>query len=396
MAGADQEIQLLLVAQLGLFLGAAYRLQLVLAFGDVGAAADHAEQVAAGIAVRRAPVVQHPPPAVDVHGDIAGERLASGDRLQKEALQRCGVGGRIPVDVQSAGAQHGLQIDFVHAQEGRIGIQQTATGIAHIESCGQAVDHRPHHPHLLILVRRGECISCGLRTFHQAVTAGEIDQLRQGVQVELLLQARAVGMHGLLAERQLLGDLVVGVAVGEKVQDAQLAVGQLGDTLGLARTQRRQVHAAEHLGGEVAAAAQDGGDRHAEFLEVVVLADEASGAGLQETPGDVFRVLRAEGQHGHVQAACMQAFDDIQAVQQRQVDIDDQQVGVQVDGHRQRVDAIHRLADHLIPLAFQQQAHGVPGNRMLVGDQNSAHGASRGFCVPLSNLEHFARRANFA
>ncbi|MNM89070.1 hypothetical protein D3C81_1012960 [compost metagenome] len=203
-------------------------------------------------------------------------------------------------------------------------------------------------------------------------------------------------MHGLLAERQLLGDLVVGVAVGEKVQDAQLAVGQLGDALGLARTQRRQVHAAEHLGGEVAAPAQNGGDRHAELLEVVVLADEASGAGLQETPGDVFRVLRAEGQHGHVQAACMQAFDDIQAVQQRQVDIDDQQVGAQVDGHRQRVDAVHRLADHLMPLAFQQQAHGMPGNRMLVGDQNSAHGASRGFCVPLSNLEHFARRANSA
>ncbi|MNN61923.1 hypothetical protein D3C81_1771840 [compost metagenome] len=106
-----------------------------------------------------------------------------------------------------------------------------------------------------------------------------------------------------------------------------------------------------------------------------MLADEAGGAGLQEAPDHVLGVLGAERQDRHLQATRPHPRDHVQAVQARQVDIDDKQVRLQVDGHRQRIDAVLRLAHHLVSGAFQQQAHGMAGYRVLVGDQYSTHGA---------------------
>src|SRR5690606_27799129 len=61
---------------------------------------------------------------------------------------------------------------------------------------------------------------------HQAVAVGVDDRLDAIAQVELGEDARDIGLDGLLADHQGLGDLAVGQAVGDEAQHLQLPRGQ--------------------------------------------------------------------------------------------------------------------------------------------------------------------------
>src|SRR5262249_50799142 len=63
-------------------------------------------------------------------------------------------------------------------------------------------------------------------TFEQSATDGVFDELSAAVQVELVHDVSAVGVNGLGANREPFGDLVVGVAFGDELQDLALALGQ--------------------------------------------------------------------------------------------------------------------------------------------------------------------------
>ena len=66
---------------------------------------------------------------------------------------------------------------------------------------------------------------------------------------------------------------------------------------------------------------------------------------------------------------------DVEAVEVREVDVEQHEVGVQLAGRSDGAEAVRRLADHVEALALQQEASGRPEGRVVVDDEDlRAHG----------------------
>src|SRR3990172_5837680 len=62
--------------------------------------------------------------------------------------------------------------------------------------------------------------------FEQAVLEGVADEFGPALEAQLFHEARLVGFDGLDADAEAVGDLLVGVAVGEEPQNFSLPVAQ--------------------------------------------------------------------------------------------------------------------------------------------------------------------------
>src|SRR5436190_8621688 len=72
-------------------------------------------------------------------------------------------------------------------------------------------------------------------TRHAAI-AREDDGLRTGAHAELVENARQMIAHGLLADEELRGDVVIAVAARDQVEDLELARGQHGEIIACSRS----------------------------------------------------------------------------------------------------------------------------------------------------------------
>ena len=61
---------------------------------------------------------------------------------------------------------------------------------------------------------------------------------------------------------------------------------------------------------------------------------------------------------------------DLEAVEVREVDVEQHQVGMQPTGLHDRRRAVRRLADDVVALGLQQHPGGRPEGRMIVDDEN--------------------------
>src|SRR4029079_13027754 len=74
----------------------------------------------------------------------------------------------------------------------------------------------------------------------EAELDGEADEVGAAVEAELVAEAGAVGLHGLDAEREAVGNFTVRVAVGEQSQHLALARAQRRRRGALERRRRRR------------------------------------------------------------------------------------------------------------------------------------------------------------
>ncbi len=69
------------------------------------------------------------------------------------------------------------------------------------------------------------------RHSHDAELSSSTGGVAPGLGAELLQDGSDVGVHGSHRDEQLLGDLGVGSAIGQKGQDIELASGETGEAL---------------------------------------------------------------------------------------------------------------------------------------------------------------------
>src|SRR6185503_9772206 len=187
----------------------------------------------------------------------------------------------------------------------------------------------------------------GRPLYRDAALDGEAHQPRHVADAELFHQPRAVGLDGLLRERQTLGDLRPGVALGEKLQHFALARRQARQRI-VALVARVVVD--HHVGdarAEVALPRVHRADRLDHLLRGRALHHVARGARL-ERAAHVF----ALGVHRqHDDPALRIALEDrargIGAVQLRHGEIHEHHVGGQLARQAQRLAAVHGERHHL-------------------------------------------------
>ncbi len=108
----------------------------------------------------------------------------------------------------------------------------------------------------------------------QAEVGGDRDGLQLGVRTELAEQVLDVVAHGVDADAQGGGDLLIGVAGADQLQDFRFAGRQVGSE----RTRPAGEQRADHVRRDRGVAAQHGGDRSQHLVDVLALGDEAVAA----------------------------------------------------------------------------------------------------------------------
>ncbi|MOA05131.1 hypothetical protein D3C78_1247150 [compost metagenome] len=138
---------------------------------------------------------------------------------------------------------------------------------------------------------------------HQPGGTRHFQQLEGRADVQLLLEPYLVGTDRLVAERQLVGDLLVAQALGKQLQHGQLARRQLPDFAQPLRCGNIEVPRLGHDAGEIAATMQHRGDRGFQVVQGLDLADISIRPDLHGTTGIQRAVLAAVDHHPRAAAA---------------------------------------------------------------------------------------------
>ena len=107
--------------------------------------------------------------------------------------------------------------------------------------------------------------------------------------------------------------------------------------------------------------------------EVFPFADEAHGAGLQASRGELRRILPGQDQDLGVQLQGLQAGYHFETVDLGDADVQDGQVGRLLAGYLQGFGTVVGLADDGETVALEQQAHGQADSGMIIDDQHLTH-----------------------
>src|SRR6478736_3392215 len=102
---------------------------------------------------------------------------------------------------------------------------------------------RARPPRSPALARGAGQLRSGIRRGRRSVMTGvpvhrELDELRRGVQVQLLLDSLTMGLDGLHAQVQVARDLASRLAAPDQVEDLDLAVAQAVDRVRALHTAR--------------------------------------------------------------------------------------------------------------------------------------------------------------
>src|SRR6267143_2067674 len=199
----------------------------------------------------------------------------------------------------------------------------------------------------------------------------ELHELHGIADLELLHDARAVGLHGLRRKRQRLRYRGVGAPLDDQLQHIPLAQREAVE-----RTDVRaftKIVVDHRLGDPVAQVALAGAqraDRLHHFLARGFLQDVALRARLQGAV-DVLRAqVHGEDQHARLRTFLDDAPRRLHAVELRHGDVHDDDVRSQAQRLGDRLAAVARDRNHLQVARFEQGAKTVPDDRVIVGEQH--------------------------
>src|SRR3990172_5978372 len=210
----------------------------------------------------------------------------------------------------------------------------------------------------------------------EALAQGVADEVGAVLGVELGHDVGAVRLDGLDADVELLGDLLVGGALGDELEHLALAGGEevVADAAGVALQLPEVVGevAVADAGAEVGVAAMDGLDAEQELVYLRLLDDVAVGAGLQGA-GDVL-VLHVAGEHedfglGQAAADLTRRLDAVEAGHDR---VHEDDVGLDLLGDLDGLAAVGGLADDLeAGLGLEHVAERLADDGGGVGDEDA-------------------------
>src|SRR3954454_20546291 len=188
---------------------------------------------------------------------------------------------------------------------------------------------------------------------------------------ELAQQVGLVRLDGLLGQVQDLGDLLVGVRLGDQLQDLLLARGERllrpGRGVGHPLADQRALDGV----GQERVAAVDGADRVQQRLVDLALEHVAGRAGLQRVEHVALVVVHRQREHlrvGHVRADLARA---LQAGHARHRHVEHAQVRARGERLLEGLDAVGGLGDDLhVGLAFDQQLQAAAHDAVIVGDED--------------------------
>ena len=209
---------------------------------------------------------------------------------------------------------------------------------------------------------------------NDALADGVEDDFGGVVQIELLHQVRAMRLYGREAQLQDRRDFLVRAPLGEQLEDFLLAIGEqvirVGETL---RLQAADVIFDEHRGHRGTEERLAGADRTHGGQQVLVgriLQQIRTRAGGQRA-NDV-RLVRVHAQDDRLRRALefLRPGGDVDAVQFRHPDVEDQQVGLMFRRQPQRLQTIGGFGDHGQPgLALEQRAKAAADDAVVVSQQ---------------------------
>ena len=197
-------------------------------------------------------------------------------------------------------------------------------------------------------------------------------QFRGAVQVELAHEVLAVLAHRQRADAEVLGDLPRTASLGGQDEDLPLPPGQFHrrQQVGIAlRASGRAVQLEAQAARQVVLATAQGSDGLEQFTGVLALAQVAMHTRVEHrTHGSQFRVGR-QHQDSQPRMTLAQFMDELQPVETRHVQVEQEQVRTQFFQQGLQVHAIRRLAHHLDTVqSRQQQAQAIADNAVVIGD----------------------------
>ncbi|MCY1418773.1 hypothetical protein D9M71_343420 [compost metagenome] len=213
-----------------------------------------------------------------------------------------------------------------------------------------------------------------------AVAPGDLHQLDGGIDMQLLLQAHLVGADGLVADGQLLGDMLIGHALGQQLQHRQLARGKLGDFIGVIAAGFGFRPVMHGLPGKIAAPMQHRRKSLDQLIQLIQFVDEAVRPGLQAAAGIEVAVLHAVDEDLHALLAGLQPADHIQSAQPRDSQFEDHQFRLPLARQLQRIQAVVGLGDDFVPTILQKHPQRPPNDGQAVHDHDPAQWSVPNLC----------------
>ncbi|MCY1506412.1 hypothetical protein D9M68_406620 [compost metagenome] len=347
--------------------------------GEIARTANHADHPALRVPVGRAPDIGRLGLAVFLDDTLQGQGLLVLDGFPVTPRDAFAQLRRVPGRILEPEPTDFLEAPDAHPfEEMTVAHQQPPLAVPHHHRRRNRVHQRPQHG--VLLLQFGGLGQFGGRSgdiryrFHQPGGARHLQQLEGRADMELLLEPYLVGADRLVAECQLIGDLLVAQALGEQLQHGQFARGQLSDFVSPLCCGGVEILRLGHDAGKIAATVQDRTDRDFQVVQGLDLADIGIRPGLHGTAGIQVAFLAAVDHHPRAVAAGLQPTDEIQAAQARYAEFGDQQIGLELPALRQGVRSVVRLTDDLVSCAFQHRTQCRADHRKTIRDQDCAHG----------------------
>ncbi len=195
-------------------------------------------------------------------------------------------------------------------------------------------------------------------------------------------------LDGARRQAEQLGDLPVGISLGEKAQDVELATGQLDRRQAPAvhRRDRLMKQRAGHRGVHVDVAPTHRVDRVDDLGLLGALDHVAGAARPKRLVQQALVLVHGEEQHDDLWMRLLQPLRGLDAVLGRHGDVEQNHVGVQRLGEAQRLGTVARLADDLeIGVGREQGSKAGPDDGVVVSDQDSDRHSTpppRWWCLP--------------
>ena len=178
-----------------------------------------------------------------------------------------------------------------------------------------------------------------------------------------------------------VGDLGVGVALGDELKDLSLPGGQAVEGMrggGLLARDEGGEEGAGHFGAEVGVPAGDRADRQEEFLGDRPLEEIPLGAIPEGLPDQTLVGIHGEDQGPGLRCPAAQPGHGLEPVQVGHGDVDDENIGPQTLHQGQGLRTVGRLAeDRDVPRPLQEGADALADQVMIVGDDDADHAPSK-------------------
>src|SRR4051794_17432310 len=231
---------------------------------------------------------------------------------------------------------------------------------------------RPSRATLARRAARGARRALGLDEPPADRVPGQLDAVAQA---ELLEDVRAMALDGLLADRQELGDVAARVALGDELDDLDLARRQRILAQRLARPRALEVVADQRphrAGVEERLAAHRGAARLDEVAVGDRLEHVAGGAGAQRLVEVLLGVVHRQDQHAQPGAPPAQLVGGAQAAHARHRDVEDREVDVVLERALDRLGAVAGLGDDpQVGLRVEDEPQAATHDDVVVGEQDS-------------------------